>query len=827
MGGKAGTTFELVLTGQDAEEPEGLAFSQAAIKAELLPDAPPPPDPKDPNKGKGKGKAPAGPVTAVKYKVTVPPDVPIGIHDVRIFNKWGISNPRAFVVGDQNEVLEKEPNNDLPQAQKVELNTTINGVINTPTDVDYFSFAGKKGQRVVVSCLASSIDSRLHPVVELYDPSGKMLAANRDYRGQDALIDSTLAADGDYAVRLYAFTHLAGGPEYFYRLTIGTAPWIDGVFPSVVEPGKQTQVTVYGRNLPGGQPDPTAVVNGSVLEKATVTVNVPNDPMVRQRLAYTGNVTPAGSLVDGFEYRVKSGAGTSNPFLLTYARAPVVLENPANTKRETAQQLNLPCEVAGRLDTKHSHGWFAFSAKKGDVFTIEVLSDRLGSPTDLVMALYNADTKALIVENDDDPEILSPNQFFTRTSDPARYRLAVQADAKYLLLVKNQDAGQLDVRHYYQVRITPEQPDFRLVLMPTSVFQPEGTLLQQGSNQELTVYAWRLDGFNGDIALSADGLPPGVMCKPQTINPASPSGHLVLSAAPDAGQWVGEIKVKGTATINGQQVVREARSASIIWPNPAQQGQNIPTFTRLDRGVTIAVREKAPFGLTAEAEKTSILQGDKLNVKLKLQRQWPDFKAPLQVAISAPTGMGKQQQQQQNQPITSAAVTIAADKAEGTAVVDVKGNVPPGNYTLVFRGTAAIPFAKDPMAKQKGNANVVLPSTPVVVTVLPKQLANVTLTPPNGNGKLGGQTEVTVKVARMYDFAGEFKVALVLPPNAKGVTAADVMIPAGKEEAKLVIVVAGDAPVGNMQGLLVRATAMYNGTHETVQEAKFNLNVAK
>ena len=135
--------------------------------------------------GESVGGRSAGPVSAVKYKVTIPADVPIGIHDVRIFNKWGISNPRAFVVGDQTEVLEKEPNNDVPQAQKVELNTTINGVISTPTDVDYFSFAGKKGQRVVVSCLASSIDSRLHPVVELYDPSGKMLASNRDYRGQD------------------------------------------------------------------------------------------------------------------------------------------------------------------------------------------------------------------------------------------------------------------------------------------------------------------------------------------------------------------------------------------------------------------------------------------------------------------------------------------------------------------------------------------------------------------------------------------------------------------------------------------------------------------
>jgi len=53
--------------------------------------------------------------------VTIAPDTPLGLHDVRLVNKWGISNPRAFAVGDLPEVLEKEPNNDVNQAQRVEL----------------------------------------------------------------------------------------------------------------------------------------------------------------------------------------------------------------------------------------------------------------------------------------------------------------------------------------------------------------------------------------------------------------------------------------------------------------------------------------------------------------------------------------------------------------------------------------------------------------------------------------------------------------------------------------------------------------------------------
>ena len=47
--------------------------------------------------------------------------------------------------------------------------------------------------------------------------------------------------------------------------------------------------------------------------------------------------------------------------------------------------------------------------------------------------------------------------------------------------------------------------------------------------------------------------------------------------------------------------------------------------------------------------------------------------------------------------------------------------------------------------------------------------------------------EVVVKVARQYDFDGEFKVQLVLPPGSQGVYAAEVTIPAGKDEAKLVL----------------------------------------
>jgi hypothetical protein len=122
---------------------------------------------------------------------------------------------------------------------------------------------------------------------------------------------------------------------------------------------------------------------------------------------------------------------------------------------------------------------------------------------------------------------------------------------------------------------------------------------------------------------------------------------------------------------------------------------------------------------------------------------------------------------------------------------------------------------------------VVLPSTPVTLTVLPKIVATVTAAAPNPNIKAGTMGEVVVKVARMFDYAGDFKVQLVLPPNVQGVSAADVTIPAGADEVKLLLKAAADAAPGPRPDLVVRATAMVNGNVPTVQETKVTVNVVK
>jgi hypothetical protein len=808
-GGQAGTTVDISVTGQNISGAEGLHFNFPGVKVEGLGSGS---NPEFDPKSKKQPKPPPG-LTTQRFKVTLPAKAPLGIQDIRVVTKGGISNPRAFVVSDTKEFVEKEPNNDVPEANKVELNSAVSGVITNPTDVDFFLFSGKKGQKVVVSCLTTSIDSKLPAEIQLYSKGGSYLGGNKNYQGgnlnNDALLDAVLPDDGDYYVRVSSFTYTLAGPDYFYRLTISTAPWIDAIHPSAIEPGKEAAVTVYGRNLPGGKPDPETKVGGRVLEKVTMKVKAPNEARSTQRRGAGSHAAPQQGFLDGFDFHLKNEAGQSNPYVIHFATAPVVLDNEKNDTRNTAQKVTVPCLIAGRFEKKADEDWYAFTAKKGDVFTIEAYGDRLGSAVDLKFRLIDSQAN-IIVERDDNPETAALH-FFNRTEDPPSYRFVAKADGEYLLQVSSQysfvDAGP---RHLYHVRITSEQPDFRLVAMPTSNVAPEGVVVGQGGHQAYTVFVHRQDGFNSDITISGDKLPPGLTVAPQVISAGTKLTAVVVSASAQAEPWAGGITLIGTATINGKKVEREVRGATISW---AVQ-QPAPTLTRMDRELTLAIRDKAPFSLTIEKDKITVNQGERITIPVKLTRLQPNFNATVNVtALALPPGYAMQP------------VAFAPGKDTGTVNIDAKPMASPGVYSLVLRGQTG-PVGPKPPPKPVPGA-ISLPSTPVSLIVVPKQLAKLKV--PNNVSKLqvGKDAELNVDVARLFDYDGPFKLELVVPPTVKGISAMESQLKAGDTSGKLVIRAGPDAKIGAAPQLTVRLTAMFNGTTPVVHEAKVTVNVTK
>lgn len=157
-----------------------------------------------------------------------PPEVSPGIYCVIVSKNGMISNHVPFAVDVLPEVMEKEPNNNPNEAEKVNLPVIVNGRINQPGDFDVFSLEGKAGQTLVAEVVARRLDSPLDSVLRITDATGKPVALNDDYEdpgmGQmtyhaDSYIMVSLPADGTYFVTIGDTTR-KGGAEYGYRLRI-------------------------------------------------------------------------------------------------------------------------------------------------------------------------------------------------------------------------------------------------------------------------------------------------------------------------------------------------------------------------------------------------------------------------------------------------------------------------------------------------------------------------------------------------------------------------------------------------------------------------------
>ena len=210
------------------------------------------------------------------------------------------------------------------------------------------------------------------------------------------------------------------------------------------------------------------------------------------------------------------------------------MENDDNDTPEKAQAVTAPCEIAGRIDKKGDRDWYVFAAKKGDVLMIELMSHRLGAATDMYFVLKN-EKKQDIVLQDDNPESLSLRFFTANNRDPAPYRFVVPVDGKYfLMLASHTGENYTDPTHVYRLRIAPERPDFRLIVMPAEENRPDTCSLWQGGTRHYTVFAHRVDGFKEEIVLTMAGLPTGVTCPLQTMARNMKMRQLVISAADNA-----------------------------------------------------------------------------------------------------------------------------------------------------------------------------------------------------------------------------------------------------------------------------------------------------
>ena len=168
-------------------------------------------------------------------ELSIAPDAPIGLREIRIVGKHGTSTAWPFEVSQTPDIIETESNNDPESATTIELPSLINGVINPGGDEDYYVFEGTKGQRYVFSVKAYRLNNIsqqfFNPTISVFDAKGVELARSNGFYSLDPLIDMTLPDDGPYLLRIRDLLH-RGNPDSVYRLTGGVLPYNTYLFPA-------------------------------------------------------------------------------------------------------------------------------------------------------------------------------------------------------------------------------------------------------------------------------------------------------------------------------------------------------------------------------------------------------------------------------------------------------------------------------------------------------------------------------------------------------------------------------------------------------------------
>lgn len=646
------------------------------------------------------------------FEVSVAADVPPGIYEARVDGHFGLSTARPFIVSSPKfaQVVCDGRNTSRETALNVEVNSVVSGDIPSRRE-HWFRIDGRAGQRILIEAIAERIDSRIDSQLILYDEQGRELDRNRDTYGRDALVELRPQQDGTWYVSLSDILFRGGG-EHFYRLRFSTAPHVDFISPAAGIPGSTETYTIYGRNLPGSQLTELSL-NSHPLESLQVEISLP-----------ATSSTPAGyqpgqprqGMLPGFDYRFPD----ANSVRIGFATTPVTTEErliqqrPADEERRDALQVEVPLEVSGWFDASNDEDVFRFAAAQGETWYVELTADRMGYPVDtlaIVERVLTAEdgTESLetVAENDDLPSLFSVHNkdAINFNSNDSALSFTAKEAGNYQVRVVNQfgDGGS---SKRYRLAIRKQTPDFQLIAsterpLPTGRTGYSVTPhLRKGARWGIRIVCPRQDAFDGDIVVTAEGLPDGVTCRPLTLSQNTDHGLLVVTAAEGAGPWAGPIRIIGRAQLDGQTIEREARFSCLVWGHIFADSIRVRSRLTQEVPMSVSAHETAPVVVDVDTQKLlSVHMGEKLEIPVRVRDLLPRV-GNVTVEVQELYGMDR------GQP----AVSIPEGQTEGVLAVEFKpsGNfrVAPGRYQFALQATGVAKYRKNYLAVELAQAEI-------------------------------------------------------------------------------------------------------------------------
>ena len=560
-----------------------------------------------------------------KFTVNIAADAAVGVYDARVMSRLGVSSARAFSVNKLPEVIRTQANNTVETAMALPVGTICNATM-TKRAVDFYSFQALKGQPVAIDCAAVGIDSRLTPVLILADSKGADLKVNRT----GGIIDFTPPADGTYIIKVSDLTY-QGGERHFYRLALQNSP---------AQPQPQTQ-----------------------------TVSAMSWPPV--------------------DLAANAAAKETEP------------------NNKDAQKITLPCDIAGAFYPAADVDTFEFTAKKGETWWVEVASERLGLNTDpFVLVQQVKDGKFTDVAELYDiapPMKVTSNGYsydgppYDAGSPDVMGKFEAKDDGTYRIQVRDLFGGtRTDANNIYRLIVRQAAPDFALAAWAVHMTLRNGDRaslskpmsLRLGDSRAFEVAVQRRDGFDGEIDITMENLPPGVSAAGLKIGKGKPYGHLILTADEKAPRGFSLAKIIGKAVIGGKEVVRPVRVASMEWPVKDAKGEIPAPRLMADIPVSVTDSEQAPLTIAlAENKVFEAKAGETLKIPLKLT--WRNEFNGTSIKVKA-YGEGFSAIKEFDIPLKAATHELVLNLAEL--------KIAPGDYTFALQSLGICKYRYNPAA---------------------------------------------------------------------------------------------------------------------------------
>jgi len=557
----------------------------------------------------------------VQLEVSIAPDMKPGTYDLSLFNEAGEIGKLKLLVDDLRQI-HKNPasvagTNTMPFAYW--------GSVETGPDEIWIH--AEKGQQIIFNVEAKSLSSKLNPVLQLFDAQGTLLAHNNGYQNGDPLL--VWEAPGAGSFRLMVDDQMmATAAENFYRISVGTFPFVVGVHPLSVKVGHEQEVSLVGYNLVPGT-------------KMKITQAKPGDNTVE---------------LDPAKYRSRK---TMTVLGETLWQAEEV---EPNNEPATAGLIKIPGVAHGRFMSEsktRDHDYYKFEAKTGEEIVIETDAARRGSPADtrieifsengqkvprvLLQAMRNtainfrgvdANGTALRIDHYEEMELndyvyfngdllrilrmpQGPDSdvifyssggkrlaYFHTTAvahalDEAGHVVLPLAPGTkpsgnglpvFTLYFENDDDSERKLgtdskiyfkapaNGFYWIKVTEssgsngDRYSYRLILrQPKPDFlislDKKNLSLNKGSGQSFTLTAERLDGFDGDIVIRAENLPADFTISNPLIVQAghfSATGTINIEENTTFTNEAAEIKLVAGAMLNGQETSKSVAGFSSI-----------------------------------------------------------------------------------------------------------------------------------------------------------------------------------------------------------------------------------------------------------------------